>query len=271
LFAVADGFMKAALFVSVGTLQHLFGGVDELRLFGRGRRLRITGPVLVVCALAVASLPPFGPWVGKSLVDEAAREAGAGWVTGVFVVASVLTGAAILRAGARVFGGIGPRKDPSIVGAPAPDEVDPELDYPHDRVPRTMTATGLALAAAGLVVGLVPGLRDGLQLAAERFVDRAGYAQTVLHGDAPREVAAAAAPMGALDLVLGAITVLGAIGLAWLTLAPPRPRVHRIGVAAGSGLARLRALHTGYVADYVTWLVAGAAVLGALFAATLTT
>jgi len=54
-------------------------------------------------------------------------------------------------------------------------------------------------------------------------------------------------------------------------VAPPRPRVHRIGVAAGAGLARLRALHTGYVADYVTWLVVGAAVLGALFAATLTT
>ncbi|MEA2418610.1 MAG: multicomponent Na+:H+ antiporter subunit [Thermoleophilaceae bacterium] len=271
LFAVADGFMKAALFVSVGTLQHLFGGVDELKLFGRGRRLRLTGPVLAVCGLAVASLPPFGPWVGKALLDEAAREAGAGWVIPVFVVASVLTGAAIVRAGARVFAGIGVREDPAMVGAAAPDEVDPELDYPHDRVPRTMTASALALAAGGLGVGLVPGLRDALQTAAERFVDRAAYAQTVLHGHAPREVAAAAPSIATLDVFLGAITVLGAIGLAALTLAPPRPGFHRIGVATGAGLARLRALHTGYVADYVTWLVAGAAVLGALFAATLTT
>jgi multicomponent Na+:H+ antiporter subunit D len=271
LFVVADGLIKAALFVSVGTVQHLFGGVDELRLFGRGRRLRITGPVVVICGLALASLPPFGPWMGKSLVDDAAREAGAGWVTPVFLVASVLTGAAILRAAARVFGGIGPREDPWIVGAPAPEEVDPELDFPHDRVPRTMTAPALALAAGGLLVGLLPGLRDATQRSAERFVDRAGYAQTVLHGHAPPDVAASAASPGALDVAFGAATVLGALALAWMALAPPHPRVHRIGMATGAGLARLRALHTGYVADYVTWLVVGAALLGALFAATLTT
>ena len=37
LFVVADGFVKAALFVCVGSVQHLLGGVDELRLHGRGR------------------------------------------------------------------------------------------------------------------------------------------------------------------------------------------------------------------------------------------
>jgi ABC-type cobalamin transport system permease subunit len=71
--------------------------------------------------------------------------------------------------------------------------------------------------------------------------------------------------------MLGGITVAGAVALAWLALAPARPGLHRVAAAAGAGLARLRALHTGYVADYVTWLVGGAAVLGALFAATLTT
>jgi multicomponent Na+:H+ antiporter subunit D len=271
LFVVADGLIKAALFVSVGTVQHLFGSVDELRLFGRARKLRITGPLMAIGGLAIASLPPFGPWVGKSLVDEAARDAGAGWVSLVFVVASVLTGAAVLRAAARVFAGIGPRDDPSIGGAPVPDEVDPELDYPHDRVPRTMTVPALALAAGGLLVGLVPNLRGSIERSADRFVDRAGYAHTVLRGHAPREVAAAAASPGALDVVLGGITVVGAVALAWLALAPARPGLHRVAVAAGAGLARLRALHTGYVADYVTWLVGGAAVLGALFAATLTT
>jgi multicomponent Na+:H+ antiporter subunit D len=192
-------------------------------------------------------------------------------VTLVFVVASVLTGAAILRAAARVFGGFGPREDPWIVGAAAPDEVDPELDFPHDRVPRTMTAPTLALAAGGLLVGLTPGLRDAAQRAAERFVDRSGYAQTVLHGHASPDVAASAASPGTLDLALGLVTVLGALALAWMAVSPPRPGVHRVGLAAGAGLARLRALHTGYVADYVTWLVVGAALLGALFAATLTT
>jgi hypothetical protein len=54
-------------------------------------------------------------------------------------------------------------------------------------------------------------------------------------------------------------------------LAPVRPGLHRIGVVAGTGLGHLRSLHTGYVGDYVTWLVAGAALLGGLFALTLTT
>jgi multicomponent Na+:H+ antiporter subunit D len=271
LFVVADGLIKAALFVSVGAVQHLFGSVDELRLYGRARRLRITGPLVVLCGLAVAALPPFGPWVGKSLVDEAARAAGRGWVTPVFVLASVLTGAAILRAAARVFGGIGPRDDPAIIGAPAPDEVDPELDFPHDRVPRTMTVPALGLAAAGLLIGLVPGLRGSIEGAAERFVDRAAYADTVLRGKASPEVAAAGVSPALLDVVLGSVSVLGALGLAWLALAPARPGLHRVGAAAGAGLGRLRSLHTGYVGDYVTWLVAGAALLGGLFAVTLTT
>jgi multicomponent Na+:H+ antiporter subunit D len=271
LYVVADGLIKAALFVSVGTVQHLFGSVDELNLYGRARRLRISGPLVVVCGLAIASLPPFGPWMGKSLIDEAAREAGAGWVIVVFVLASVLIGAAILRAAARVFWGIGPRSDPSIVDAPAPAEVDPELDYPHDRVPRTMTGTAAGLAAGGLVLGLVPELRDAVADAAARFVDRAGYASTVLQGNGVREVHAEAVQPGVLDIGVGLLTAAGAIGLAYLTLAPPRPRLHRIGVAAGATIARLRSLHTGYVGDYVTWLVTGAAVLGGLFAATLTT
>jgi multicomponent Na+:H+ antiporter subunit D len=271
LYVVTDGLIKAALFVSVGIVQHLFGSVDELNLFGRARGLRITGALVVVCGLAIASLPPFGPWMGKALIDDAAREAGAGWVSAVFVLASVLTGAAILRAAARVFWGVGPHTDPAIVDAPAPAEVDPELDYPHDRVPLTMTLTALCLAAGGLVVGWVPSLRHAVAEAAARFADRAGYVASVLHGGGPRSGHAESPPPGLLDVGLGLLTAAGAIWLAYLTLAPPKPRLHRVGVAAGAAIARLRLLHTGYVGDYVTWLVAGAAVLGGLFAATLTT
>jgi multicomponent Na+:H+ antiporter subunit D len=270
LFVLADGLVKAALFVSVGTVQHLFGTVDELRLYGRARALRITGPVMAACGLAIASLPPFGPWLGKSMIDGAAREAGAGWVTIVIVLASVLTGAAVLRAAGRVFWGLGPHDDPAFVDAPAPDEVDPELDYPHDRVPHTMSVTMLGLAAGGFAIGLVPGLRAAVGEAAARFVDRAGYAATVLHGRPSSSAADVAVAPGLTDVLLGLFTATLAVGLAGLALAAPRPGLHRVGEAAGRAIAGLRALHSGYIGDYVTWLVAGAAVLGGLFAVTLT-
>ena len=272
LFVVADGFVKASLFVCVGSLQHLFRSVDELQLYGRARALRITGPLMAGCALALASLPPFGPWLGKSLIDQAARDAGEGWIVVVFVLASILTGAAVLRATVRVFAGVGPRDDPAIVDAPAPDEVDAELRFTKKRVPGTMTVPALALAAAGLGIGLVPGVRSAVQGAAAPFFDRAGYAATVLHGQArPTADAAALHAPGVGDVLLGLLTVAGACALVYLSLAPPRPRLHRLGVATGRVIEWLRPLHSGYVGDYVTWLVTGAALLGGVFAVTLTT
>jgi multicomponent Na+:H+ antiporter subunit D len=269
-FLVADGFVKAALFVCVGTVQHLFGSVDELRMHGRAKELRLTGPVMLACALAVASLPPFGPWAGKAVIDHAAREAGSGWVAVIFFAASVVTGAALIRATVRVFAGVGPRDDPAIVDAPAPAEVDPELRYSGEGVPRTMTVTALGLAVSGLALGLVPGLRDSVAGAAVPFFDRAGYAAAVLHGQvAPAGAAGVPAP-GVSDVLTGLVTALCACGLASIPLTPPRPRLRRVGVAAGRTIEWLRTLHSGYVGDYVTWLVAGAAVLGGIFAATLT-
>ncbi|HEX6654362.1 MAG TPA: proton-conducting transporter membrane subunit [Thermoleophilaceae bacterium] len=271
LFVVADGFVKASLFVSVGTVQHLFGSVDELRLHGRAHALWLTGPLMGLCALAMASLPPFGPWLGKTLIDQAARDAGQGWVVVVFVIASILTGAALLRATLRVFAGVGPREDPSIVGSPAPDEVDAELRFAKDRVPLTMTVPAVALAVAGLGMGVAPGLRAAAGDAAAPFFDRAGYAATVLHGQAGGAGGGAVPVPGIGEVLVGLLTVAGACGLAYLTLAPRRPRLHRLGVATGRAIAWLRPIHSGYVGDYVTWLLAGAAVMGGVFAVTLTT
>jgi multicomponent Na+:H+ antiporter subunit D len=271
LFVVADGMVKASLFVCVGTVQHLFGSVDELRLYGRARKLRMTGSLMGILALSVASLPPFGPWLGKAVIDEAARDAGQGWVVAVFALTSIVTGAALLRATVRVFVGVGPRDDPSIVDAPAPDEVDAELRYTHDRVPLTMTIPALALAAGGLGVTFVPGLRAAFEAAGEPFVDRAAYAATVLHGEVAHAGGSLSLAPGLAEVLLGFATAACACGLAYLTLARPKPHLHRIGLATGRAIAWLRPLHSGYIGDYVTWLVTGAAVLGGVFAITLTT
>jgi multicomponent Na+:H+ antiporter subunit D len=273
LFVVADGCIKAALFVAVGVVQHLRETVDELRLRGRGRNLRLTGPLFGVCALAVASLPPFGPFVGKSLVDSAAEHQGLGWVSLVFLLSSALTGGALLRAGGRVFLGLGPMRDKLAADDAAPDEADPELAYSHDRVPRTMTVPAIALAVAGLGVSLVPGLSGHVERAAAQFVDRSAYAASVLHGatGAPPAHAAVHSP-DALSYGIGFATLLAALALAAAALYPTRLRGRAFLSAEGAAsvlLARLRTLHSGLVPDYVAWLTLGTAVLAALFAATL--
>ena len=189
---------------------------------------------------------------------------------GVFVIASVITGAAILRATARVFVGVGPREDPSIVDVPAPDEVDPELSYPHKRVPLTMTIPALALAAGGLGIGLVPGLRATFEHGSQPFVDGPLRRHGAARSGCPRGWRGRPRPWLS-DVLMGLATAAAACGLAYLSLAPARPRVHRLGVATGRATAWLRPLDSGYVGDYVTWLVAGAALLGGVFAVTLTT
>src|SRR4051794_5050730 len=103
VWIVGDGLVKAALFAMVGLLNDRFATVEEAALHGRGRELRGVGMLFCVGALAVASLPPFGPFLGKTLVEDAALKAGYGWVPAVMVLVSALTGGALLRVGLRVF------------------------------------------------------------------------------------------------------------------------------------------------------------------------
>jgi len=273
LYVVADGCVKAAMFVSVGVVQHLRESVDELRLRGRGRDLRLTGPLFAACALAVAALPPFGPFFGKSLVEKAAEDAGLWWAPVVFLLTAALTGGALVRAAGRVFAGLGSAKDPIASDVPGPREVDPELEYRHDRVPRTMTVPAIALALAGLGLGLVPGLIGNLERAAGQFVDRPAYAASVLHARPARPPVKAPSPSPSLlGVLVGLASAAGALALAATALFRSGLRSRALAASeglAGALLARLRAIHSGLVPDYVTWLIVGTALLGGLFALTL--
>jgi multicomponent Na+:H+ antiporter subunit D len=271
VYVLADGAVKASLFVGVGVLQHRFASVDELALRGRGRDLPLTAGLFVLGGLAVASLPPFGPFLGKAMIDEAALEAGHGWVAVVFVVAGALTGGAVLRATGRVFRGWGEEDEDGDEYHVRGGEVDPELQYRHDRVPLTMTVPTVALLVFGLAVGLVPGLPDAAREAAARFTDRGAYVAAVLGAPAPSPPAPA--PFDGphpVDWLYAAITLCGAIGLATLGLTRGRLRdlagAGPPGRAVRAALHGLRRLHTGQVTDYVTWLVAGTVVLGLTWA-----
>src|ERR687888_1316062 len=97
IYIVADGFGKAALFGVAGILQHRRRRVSESRLRTFGPGLPATGALCLLGALSFAAVPPFGTFLGKSLLEDGLVSAGYGWVIAVLVATSALTAGAVLR------------------------------------------------------------------------------------------------------------------------------------------------------------------------------
>ena len=269
LYIAAHGLAKGALFMAVGVLLHRFAEVDALALRGRGRGggLRLCGVVFAVGALVIAGTPMLGCFVGKSLIEAASVEQGYAWLPALFTIASALTGGAILRVTGTVFAGWGPDA-PRVGEQPQQHDEQFETLQPHDRTPAVMLAPAVVLMAGAIVVGLVGGLVHGAERAAALFVDRAAYAATVLSGARAPLPRVEPTALTATDFLYGTASVLGAIAIAALALfggallgrvpaAVARP--------AGAALEALRSVHSGHVGDYVAWITAGLAALGAAF------
>jgi multicomponent Na+:H+ antiporter subunit D len=266
LFVLTHGATKGALFMAIGILGHRLGSVSERDLHGRGRGLWVTGLVVGLGGLALTSVPPFGPFAGKALVEEAATARGLAWVPAVLMIASALAGGAIVRAAARVFLGWG-HPAPSGRGrqqSEAEDE-EPETEGTSDHTPLVLIGPAVALLLVGLVIGMVPSVRHGIDHAAEIFVDRPAYAARVLH-DRPIPPPHARPSTGphTASYLYGGGAVLLAFALASGALFAPRRRtfsgVRRVGDV-------LHAWHSGHVGDYATWAVVGVAVVGWTLAA----
>jgi multicomponent Na+:H+ antiporter subunit D len=262
LYLVADGLVKGALFVSIGLVQHHLHDVRELELQGRGRNLPWAAALMAVGALGLAGVPPFGTFLGKARMEQAAAAAGHPWLTVLFVAVAALTSAALLRAAARVFLGIGV---PQIAAlrrrVPA---------RPHPHIHATLIGPAILLLAGALALGLWPGLAGRVAAAAERFTDRPAYAAAVLQGATGEPATIVRHPGGSLA-VPAALAVLSALLGAALALAELRPRrrppgrltraVERVWAPTA---AVLRGLHGGNVGDSVAWLVVGMAAFGTL-------
>jgi multicomponent Na+:H+ antiporter subunit D len=263
VWIVADGLVKAALFGCVAIVQHRYGEIEERDLHGRARDLRLIGVVFVLGALAIASLPLTGSFLGRSLVEDAAlKTAGYAWVPAVMLVVTGLLSGTLLRAAARIFWGIGAR-------APRDPAGEPEDEEGGDReggeaLPRLWIGP-VAMIAAAVAWGLVPGLVDAAAGAAAAFVDSRGYAAAVLDGAA----APAAAPELASPGLTAYLYAAGSLLLAPAVAAVALARVPALPGPLCTVVDALRGIHNGRPGDYVAWTVGGAAALGGLFAVTL--
>jgi multicomponent Na+:H+ antiporter subunit D len=270
IYVVGHGLAKASLFLCAGIVLHRFRSVDEAALQGRGRVAPWTGALFALGGAALAGVPPFGTFIGGAAIEEAAKKLALGGVDWAIAASGVLTAGAVLRIVGRIFLGWGelPVEPP---GGGAQDE-KPETDR-TGTVPASMFLTAATLLVLSAVVGVLPDLREHVSAHSARLLDGHAYALRVLTGLTPPPLPPPGHPESLVPaFVHSGVTLLAALVLAAGALFPDRFRfpgtagLRRAGLRVLGGL---RELHSGHVGDYVAWLVAGAAVFGALFAAAL--
>ena len=262
-----NGVLRGAAFVAVGILVRRFKSGDELDLRGQGRRAPLAGVVFVAAALALALLPPFGPFLANALVVDSANALGYGWVPPLLALAAVLSAGTMLRAGGRIFGGLGQARDPLFSHEPEEAEAEPSDTGQVSEPLLSIPAAALAVVGLGLV--FVPELAGHALRNAGRLLDRSAHARQVLQGVTPPAAPLPSYSPSAAAYAYGAASTLGAVAFAAFGLYRQRlPAPWRRGAAraAGAPIASLKALHSGVVGDYIAWLTVGIAVLGGLVA-----
>lgn len=265
LLILDHALVKGALFFCAGILLHHFKTVSICDLRGRGRKVPFTGVLFFVGGLGLAALPPFGSFLGKGLIEDTARTVGFSWIPVALILESIFTGGAVLRAGAHIFFGWG--RFASDVSSANEGRGESESSGSPGRTPFMMMFPAALLLLVSLVLGVIPHLGDAIETASVRFQDRSAYAAVVLAGVrlASTSVKLAPATPTTSMVISGIISTSGAALLALLALFWYRLPLwmQQLGdLAIQRPISILRALQSGHVGDYVTWIVVGVAVFG---------
>lgn len=221
--------------------------MDELELKGLGRGLQPVGVAMALAGLLLAGAPVGLLDLGTAL----AHAAGAGsWVAAAVVFGSALTGATVLRATGRIFLDLGP--DPGEEAEAPSQEEQEKADRPLWLM---MVPIGLLLLLA-----VVPAH------AALPLLARAAAGLAAPFGGAPPPPVrlTPSSPLPAWVSVVAAVMLAG-VNLYRERL--PKGLSTLAGVLARPPLKGLKALHSGHVADYVTWIAVGLAIFSAALAA----
>lgn len=264
VYVIGHGLTKAALFMLAGVLLHRFATIDEFDLHGKGRAIPAAGVLFAIGGLLLTAIPVVTLFFAKSLLDGGALDMGYPWLPTIFVIASAVTGGAVLRVTGRVFFGWGRGEAAHEGQAEQAREEEPEEMAPREKTPVLMLLVPALLLVAAIVVGLIPGAVPGIEVAASHFHDQGAYIGWVLHG-VPHFAHAPTSHVEGFDYAYGAAAAVGAVAVAALALFGerlrsllPKPMLRPVLV----GVNGLRALHSGHIGDYIAWWTAGAAALG---------
>lgn len=256
---ITGGLLRAAMFLAVAVVIQTHRADDEITLRGRGRRRESVLPatVIVLSALGLASLPPFGTFLSVALIMDGSHSV---WIDVVITVSTAAVAATFLRAAARIFLGWGVSEDTLLTRQkPARDEPEEPADVKPGRR-RLMLIPVLVLLALSFAAARAPGIAGHMLTAAHTFENSAATSAEVLHGIRADQMeitgyspSAAAWGYGigcsVLAIAFAAFGLWGqrfATGLRALLLPPVR-------VA--------KAVHSGILGDYVLWMMTGTGVL----------
>jgi multicomponent Na+:H+ antiporter subunit D len=253
LYVLGHAPVKLGLLLTAGAILHRLGALQVAELAGRWRQVPLATLLLAVGGLALAGAPPSGLYAGKAALSEAAVAAGLAGVVPLLYVAAVLTGAAALRIVVHLVTGWSVPPDPH--GHVAEAEHEPEA-----HTPRTFVWLPALLVTIGVVLPLVPGSPEVVNVAGGWFHDREAYGGAVLDGlgPTPPDLPAPPSYLGAESLLTGTLA-----GVAALLggVAAARWRGRRRAGRLGAPVRMLRGLHTAHVGDYTAWLTVGAAAI----------
>jgi multicomponent Na+:H+ antiporter subunit D len=256
LYLVGHGLTKAALFMVAGILMSALGDIDELTLHGRARDLPVAGICFGVCGLLLAGLPVGAMETGASMID-AALHAEHALVRVVLAIGSGLTGAAVLRAGGRVFLGWGPRQGPETESR-SKQEGEKKRPQPLLLVPLLIAMVATLVLNGSLVEGFAS--RAAAMLRAHDF-----YVARVLGGDAPLPAIVATHHEGPLMGWIGVAVALAVAGLELGSEKMPRWLAQSLAAAARPLAILVDRVHTGFIGDYAVWASVGVVMIGAMF------
>ncbi len=236
LYLLGHGLVKGALFMVAGIMLALGASGDEIMLYRKGRRWWPAGIVMALGGLMLAGLP-FGPLHGgEEMIHHAIGHGPLFWAV---CFATVLTGAAVLRATLRIFAGMS--------GAPGVEATAP-TELERERADRPFA---LMLAPAALLIALAIILPASLaEASGEGFALMSGL------GALAELEPPAAFPWTALCTVGLAMLIAG---LSLLRRRPVAPFARTLARIERAPFAALEYVHSGLVGDYVVWTAVGLA------------
>lgn len=248
VYLAGHGMVKGVLFLCAGIVLHRRKSVDELDLRGRCRDLTVTAGIYFLAAAALAGVPPFATFHGKSLIEEGAGQAGYGWFIFVAIAASALTSTAVMRAGIRMFLGWGKRDAVTATALLKGSAEGEETRGDKRRTPLVMLLPAVLLLGAAAAAGIQGEVAKGADAAARFFLD-ADAASRLLDPSMPLDLPHGKDHRAPVSSYIGSGAALfGSVVGAMVFLAGiPRRK------ASTAAVAGLRRLHSGYVGDYVAW------------------